>query len=220
MASSLVIVPTGGLGNRLRVLLTYLELARRQQQTLQVHWKPAPECAGHFLDVFCPISDVRFLSQRPTVFDYRGCYCCPQIGPLTAPICAPLVLRPAPAARVAELAEAPYDAVHVRRTDHVALATKVKKFIPLERFEQFIAAAARPVYLACDNRKTQQQLCRRYGRKLFVHASIGASRQLRQTSLTHAVIDLWMCAGSVQFFGTEYSSFTDLIWTLRETLPA
>jgi hypothetical protein len=220
MPTSLVVVPTGGLGNRLRALFSYLVTARAQHRTLQVYWKPDPDCVGHFLDAFCPVPDVQFLQRPPAQFDYRGGGVCPQAGPLTAHTYAQLVPQPELASRIAELASRPpYDAVHVRRTDHVALAKQVNQFTPLVVFERFISDSARAVYLACDDRATQQQLVQTYGTKVFTHAAIGASRQLRQTSLKHAVIDLWLCAGGVQFLGTPYSSFSGVIWALR-TNPA
>jgi hypothetical protein len=215
MTGSLVIAPTGGLCNRLRVLFSYLAAARASAQTLQVHWKVDPVCVQHFLDVFYPIPDVQFLSLPPAHVDYRGCAPGPGLVPPPAALYAQLVPRLELAVRVSELAVCPYDAAHVRRTDHVTLAKRVNKFMPLEVFEQFIADAPRPVYLACDDRDTQQALVAKYPDKLFVHQEIARSRQLRQTALRHAVIDLFTCVGAEQFLGTEYSSFTGLIKILR-----
>ena len=112
---------------------------------------------------------------------------------------------------------ADYIAVHIRRTDHITSAKENNKYTSDEDFINFIDANPNVnLYIATDNRDTQDKFYARYSNRIKVITFIDPVRQLRQTSLDTAVIDIFTCAGASSFMGSGWSSFTDLINLLRD----
>ena len=121
-----------------------------------------------------------------------------------------------------------YAAVHVRRTDHVALwgvsTPDAEFFAFLDRalpFLDTLQPATKPlsaVYVATDNAASQAAFGSRYGgaARIRTLAPIDAhATALRHTSVSDAVVDLFVCAGARVFKGTRGSSFSDVIWLMR-----
>lgn len=207
-----VIVPDGGLCNRLRVLLSWLKKARAEGQQLVVYWPITVHCNGSFIRNFEPISGVKVLQREPEPgrrVDYSGWEPC---GPLEIS-----ALKPSPALseRIAAIRASlgpEYDAMHIRRTD-----LPEQRESPDADFEQFVIDAAdAPVYLATDNVVTQRHFLAAFGsKKIRTAATITDRGTLRQTPLDIAIIDLFVCAGAAYFKGTAGSSFTEFIELLR-----
>jgi len=207
----------GGLCNRLRAVLS-----RLTPDGLTVVWEPNDEIAhGRFLDVFEPLPGVRFDEvAHPTDFKTLE----PANGDWW-----PALARLKPVVDVRERIEraqgllgGPYDAMHMRRTDHIDYARSTGGFTGDEDFRHFAASTDRPVYLATDNGRTQRRMLDWIGPRLHVpslidseveHDAGGCGR--RFTTLADAVVDLYVCAGAVDFMGSGASSFTDTIHQLR-----
>lgn len=210
-----VIVPGGGLCNRLRVLLSWLKKARSDGQQLVVYWPVTAHCNGSFIRFFESIPGVHVLQKEPEPsrpIDYSGLDAC---GPLEIG-----AIRPSPALQeridaIKASLGPEYDAMHIRRTD--LPAERDGNYIPDADFEQFVIDAAdAPVYLATDNADTQRRLLSTFGpEKIRTAATITDRGALRQTSLDIAIIDIFVCAGAAYFKGTDGSSFTDFIEALR-----
>ena len=62
-AESVLVVAEAGLGNKLRVALSYLDVARRCGQQLVVFWRLGPACDTRFLSLFEPLHGVHFIHQ-------------------------------------------------------------------------------------------------------------------------------------------------------------
>ena len=61
----LVVQCTDGLCNRLRVVLSFVEMSRRTGRKLFVVWPLKPECDGRFNDAFAAIDGVDFFDEPP-----------------------------------------------------------------------------------------------------------------------------------------------------------
>lgn len=207
-----VIVPDGGLCNRLRVILSWLKKARSEGRQLVVYWPITVHCNGSFIRHFESIPGVHVLQREPEPgrkVDYSGWAAC---GPLEIGALKPL---PALQERIAAIKASlgpEYDAMHIRRTDLPAASDS-----PDADFEQFVVDAAdAPVYLATDNAATQRHFLAAFGpQKIHTASTITDRGTLRQTPLDIAIIDLFVCSGAAYFKGTASSSFTDFIEALR-----
>ena len=63
-AESVLVVAEAGCGNKLRVVLSYLDVARRRGQKLVVFWRLSPECDAE-AELYEPLDGVRFLHALP-----------------------------------------------------------------------------------------------------------------------------------------------------------
>lgn len=212
---SINIIPTAGLCNRLRVIFSYLALANKHNKTLNVFWQISEACNGHFLDAFCNIDGVNFIDKKPETIDYIGYSPCLKIT--NKNIYKQLIPNEKINTSIKKLLKnnEKYNSVHIRRTDHINYANLKKKFTPDSLFENFIDKSIYKIYLACDNHDTQTYFLKKYNDKIFINNYIQSSKHQRQTSLEDAVIDLFMCIKSLNFLGTTYSSYSDLIKLLR-----
>lgn len=213
----MLIVPKGGLCNRLRVLFSYYLIAQQKKEELNVVWNSTSECPGLFLDYFKPIVGVTFLNKLPdesNVF-YSGCYPDKQYPPIYKNLIVVDEIKNLLEKNKKILKE--YIAIHVRRTDHIALAKRKKTYTENAEFFSFIKSniADRSLYIATDNIDTYNVFKEKYFQqiKLSYHEVL---KGFRKTSLKDAIIDLYMCVSAKNFMGSRYSSFSELIETLRK----
>ena len=193
----LYIKPTGGLGNYLRVIFSWLSKARSQSQHLTVVWTKTAACNGYFDDLFEPVNGMTVVRWTTKPLDYEGCNPCGDYS-----IVKELRLK-VPLSIENDIPAA----IHVRGTDFGN--------VDLTPFNLFIEYEDGPVFLATDDAVVQQQLLTKYGDKIRVHEKIRDNGALRLTSLKQAVIDMYTCVRAERFLGTEKSSFTDIITLLR-----
>lgn len=190
----LYIKPTGGLGNYLRVIFSWLKRARVAGEGLTVVWERTAACNGYFEEIFEPIADLTVVRWTTKPLNYEGCYPCGDyslVGELI--LKTPLEVRwPA--------------AIHIRGTDFAEPN--------YEPFEQFIEEQEGPVFLATDDIVTQRHFITKYPGRIKVTETI-RGEGLRQTPLRVAAIDLFTCSRAGRFLGTKNSSFTDIIELLR-----
>ena len=126
------IIPQAGLCNRLRVVFSYLYVANENNKSLNVYWQKTPACNGSFLDVFLPIDNVNFLDRKPDNIDYEGHNPCIKMNKIYYDKLLP---NKNISNKLCNLSKEIYDAIHIRRTDHVNLAIKKQKFTPDIVFE-------------------------------------------------------------------------------------
>lgn len=209
----LVIFPKGGLGNRIRVIFSYWCFCKKHNINLVIFWKKNKYCFGHFLDYFQEIPGVIFnqekfmlsTSQKLNKIDNQE-----YIESLKY-----LKINK----NLQEIIDkylkiiGKFDAVHIRRTDHVSLAKANGKYVDLVEFERFIEGREN-VFLATDCYETQRYLMGKY-KQVKVFEKINYSKKLRQTSLRNSVIDMFICIEGKEFMGTPFSSFSRLIENKR-----
>lgn len=217
-SGAVVVRAFGGLCNRLRVVLSY----RAAFGPIDVVWHPDGEIAdGRWSDVFEDLDGVRFLDS--------GDYGTATIDPYPH---APhgwqdgyrdVRLRPNHHARLGHLVSGvgPYSAIHVRRTDHTAMAQGYGTYTDDADFVQWLIDSEGPVYVATDNGTTQRAYTSLLGDRAIVAATIAEHPDQdaggrRNTTLSHAAIDLFACVLATRFKGSGESSFTNTVLMLRE----
>ncbi len=216
----IVVQPTCGLCNYFRVFLSYYRKAIQNNDKLVVIWRKTEECPGYFLDYFEGIANIVFFMRNNKNYKitYRGFSTCPNF----LPDYNFLKLKKSMLDKIrnnVKLLENNYDAIHIRRTDHIQMAKKFNRFTSDEDFMNFIdKSMAKYLYIATDNRETQDIFMKKYGYKIKVIKLIDKSRskKLRKTGLDDAIIDLYMCAYARNFMGSGFSSYSDTIRNLRK----
>jgi hypothetical protein len=213
----MIIKPLGGLCNRLRVLFSYYKYENR----LIVVWIVDEECPGKFLDYFEKIKNVIFIYKNINYkIDYTGSEIHPKHKLEESFIYDNLKLLPFIKNKIDNIISKlgnKYISVHIRRSDHTYLAKKHNQFTSYMNFVDFININKDYyIYIATDNRITQYIFYQLYKSKIKLIKFINKINQnRRKTSLEDSIIDLYVCVYSNLFCGTKYSSFTDLIYNLR-----
>jgi hypothetical protein len=216
------IVPIGGLGNRIRAILSY----RSVHGEIEVLWARSPAvCGGRWDDAFEPLRGVTFTDiGTGHAHDY--------VGDATVTYeqvksdaregwtrgYAELEPRPHVHARESVLCSmlgGAYGAIHARRGDHVEHS---KLFGHHTTNEELLSVEMPgPLYLATDCPETQQWFRNRSSRILVNRDAghTGPGYEQRQGSLTDAAVDLFVCAGAAMFKGSWMSSFSETIELIR-----
>uniref|UniRef100_A0A6C0HN41 Glycosyltransferase n=1 Tax=viral metagenome TaxID=1070528 RepID=A0A6C0HN41_9ZZZZ len=229
---AITVVTTGGLCNMLRVTFSYLLKAKSENKVLNVFWQPTDACPQHFLELFQPVNGLNFINSinNLNIADKADKTDIAYIGfDAYSETNTPLMyaeLKPLPkynpwyaselTQRFAFALNEPYIAVHIRRTDHSVDAKQNNKYTSDEDFIKFIDDNPNiNLYIATDNRATQDKFYARYKNRIKGIKFIEPSIYLRQTSLGIAVIDIFVCVNAVKFMGSGWSSFSDLINDIR-----
>jgi hypothetical protein len=205
----MIIKPIEGLCNRLRVIFSYLQT----YSELSIYWPVDDKiCLTHFLDVFNPIENIRFLENEIKKYDYCG----------YSPICSLenfklqyLKLNPKKdildkIQTILSQLGSDFNACHIRRTDHTRIAINKKLYTTDLEYILFIRNSPNKVFVATDNLLTQFQLKKIFGNKVIINNSLFKGK-LRNSSLADAFIDIVICSMAKNFKGSGYSSFTDTI---------
>jgi len=212
------IFPTGGLGNKIRVLLSYYQLCCQNEAKLEVCWVPDQACPGKFLDWFKAIDNVSFHDSPTGIYHYKGCKR-HEISKGALKMITCLRPRDIIVERLRKLVQklGTYIAVHVRRTDHIELAKKNHKYTTDDQVENFITSHPDGnVYVATDNMKTYADLQEKFERRIILPYHHTIEGRLRHTTVVDAIVDLYMCSMATQFSGSGYSSFSGLIREIRK----
>ena len=216
----LVIEPRQGLSNYLRVVFSYYKKACELNQELVVIWSVTSEYNCFFLDYFEPVKNITFKKENKDKLkiNYKGCYPYNKNYNIDYSLLKPLPEIKNIIINKIKILNNNYNAIHVRRTDHVNLAKKNNKYTSDEMFFNFInnMKDKKNIYIATDNEITYNIFKNKYNFeiKFNYHNEING---LRKTSLKDAIIDIHMCVYADNFMGSQYSSFSDLIISLRKT---
>tara|TARA_X000000950_G_C13911780_1_gene659268 strand:- start:1158 stop:1859 length:702 start_codon:yes stop_codon:yes gene_type:complete len=214
-----VIKCNDGLCNRLRVIFSYLQVANMQKKKLIVIWIKNASCDCHFLDFFEPIQNVTFVNNTlKRIVNYSGNQIHPRFIPNYSLLKLNSKLRKTIYDKI-ELLERPYAAIHVRRTDHLNLLSRNKNvgFTSDSDFDKFIESNGdKSLYIATDNKNTYDRFCEKYSDKVRFPYHKNNPNNFRHTNMHDSVVDMFVCIYADNFMGTYYSSFSDLIDTLRK----
>jgi len=222
---SIVILPTGGLCNMLRVTFSYYMKALSENKKLIVIWIPTNACPGYFTHFFNRPNNMEFITtfqeyklSQPLLIDYNGCSVHPNFNtPLMYSKLSPSTNVLKQVQNNITILENKYIAVHIRRTDHIEMAKSEKQFTTDDDFIHFLDSYPEyNIYLATDNCTTQNLFYEKYKSRIKTIKFINPSQtRLRHTSLEDAIIDIYTCVNASVFKGSGYSSFTDLINDIR-----
>lgn len=210
--NSYIIVPTGGLCNRLRVIFSWLQYSIEQQKHLMIIWQQCEECPGIFLDYFkCP-SNCTFIENQET-YTYKGCLIHPLIK-IDKNTYKDLILKDEIDLLLTNTINeyGKYNSVHIRRTDLNPLLKRANQhYTSDDLFYDFIHKSDKMVYLATDNADTQIKYYNLFPQKILIRSFIQPKDKLRQTPIKDAILDAFICINSDKFLGTHYSSFSNFI---------
>jgi hypothetical protein len=229
-SAPLVVRATGGIARRLRVLLSYLAVARLESRRLTVVWLSEPDCPATFAELFEPLptnvaADVNILADAahapanaPLVHGvahpaFNGAAL---LGPMLLRLIKP---RPELAAAISGLLQRlgpSFSAAHLRRTDLPAAAGAAG-----DAMDVAVAAWAcndtQPLFVATDHPRSLNAIRRLLppgqvvSRGVFPH--MGSA--LRKTSIADAVVDMWVASHASRFVGTPTSSFSEAVEAMR-----
>lgn len=214
----MIIKPTAGLCNRLRVVFSYLIEAKENNQELIVIWNTDSDCPGFFLDYFEPVDGITFLKEveeSSLNVSYEGCYVHKTKQACYKNLKIQLYLKEIIEQKIQILE--PYNAVHIRRTDHSNLAKRCDRYTSDDMFCNFIDKRLnKNLYLATDNKLTYEFFKSKYPKNIHFNYHQSTTKNKRNTSLKDSIIDLYMCVHAYEFMGSDYSSFSDTINNLRK----
>lgn len=220
MSIDYIVKPDGGLCNYLRVVFSYWLYCKREGKNLGVIWSITDECPGFFLDFFEPLEGVEFFKEDPELpIDYSGNRWHPDYNPYIMNIYNGLNLLQVFKMKLSmiQLTLGNYIAVHIRRTDHMWLAIAENTYTDDNEFISFINEYPdHNLYIATDNRDTQDHFYALYKDRIKVIEFITPTSSLRQTGLEESILDLFICIHSDHFKGSGWSSFSATINQIKE----
>lgn len=224
-----------GMANRLRTIVGFWYIAELKHTKIIFHWDTADEaCNGHWLDIFKPIcfdissgSGISVIdSTRRDNIEYIF------VGQDTISNIIKIFLPGVKTPSVQDIEDKYYKlfqprsylldrvrnfftdkektnmvAIHVRRSDHIALAKKNNSYTTFEEFDTFISKhKQKRVFLATDELSVQKKY-----NNCLVYKCIQKTDKLRQTTLANALIDVLIASECSDFKGSRFSSYSNLI---------
>ena len=221
------VLSCGGLGNRLRMILSCYKYALSNNKLLKVYWKVNNEVSfSKFTDVFKPIKGITFIYEyNNEPVDYTSPDNCSVLDKAGEFEYLYRYLQPndninGTIQNLINKTGKKYISMHIRRTDHIVMAENHNQYVSDTEYIDFINNyPGYNIYLACDNRATQDKFINLYGNRIIINNRITDNNNLRKTSLEDSVIDIFMCVYSQFFKSAGYSSFSDTIKILREVKP-
>ena len=217
----ITVIAMCGLNNKLRVLLSYLYKANKENKKLKIIWHICSECPERFDNLFEPINNVEIIYVENILklddYDYNKW---DEENKIYIKENYYSLLKPLPEIQedinnTIEKLGNNYIACHIRRTDALTHHTYKKYIKQDDEYIDFINQypIEYNIYIATDCRKTQQKFFDLYGDRL-VYKKIENNTNLRQTSLLDAVKDMYVCADAT-YFMRSHGSFSNTIEHLR-----
>ncbi len=202
-----------GLCVRMYLIISYLNYARDNNKKLLCLWRKNNQCPGNFSEVFKGIDDVVFLEN-----DFKGIKgeypkgknswnmidgYWPSKYHKDYSLFKPTVkLQDKIDSIVNKLGD--FISLHVRRTDMPGLASNSDFFEFIDELPDF------KIYLACDQKSTQETFLEKYGERIFLNKPFKKEwspqdKLERSSSLEDAVIDLFVASRAKFYKGSNKS---------------
>ena len=224
----ITIQPYGGLCNYLRTIFSYYAYTRKNNLELNVIWIKNSSCPGYFLDYFEPIPHVSFKKQvdKDVKIDYKGHNGKENVPPKYDKLKLKSYMKKIIFDKL-NILNKKYISVHIRRTDHMKLAKDNNNYTHDKEFIDFLDKSDnnKNIYIATDNEITYNKFKKKYPNRIkfnyhkknkdIVGPQGSKIETMRQTPLQDAIIDIYMCVYSDDFIGSGWSSFSQLIKSLR-----
>lgn len=221
------IKPLGGLCNRLRFIFSFIKKLidedELEKTELYIIWNTNNACNGYLENYIKPIKNVYFINKSKHKINIRSSGIVDGYHRINFMKNFPLYLKDDIYQKIRKYLKKigdKYVSLHIRKTDleEILLRNENKKYTNDDEYIKFINEnKGKKIFLATDNRNTQNKLKKLYKNRLFVYEDINKSNNLRQTNLEHSIIDLFLCILSYSFQGTRSSSFSWMINLIRET---
>lgn len=194
-----------GLNNKLRVILSYLYKANKENKILRYVWINDTACPCNFEDLFEPIKNLQILSLHlPYKCNYyfvcndlKNNYIIDNYWALLKPVLKIQI----EINKNLDLLGKHFIACHIRRTDGWNHGTYKHEQKYDEDYINFINKCPKNlnIYIATDCQFTQQKFIDLYSDRLIVKKILHDNKSLRQTSVQDAVKDMYICAHSTYF---------------------
>jgi hypothetical protein len=209
-----------GLGNKVRVLLSYLYRANQENKKLKLYWVKDNECPDNFESLFKPIDNVSIHNLEDTNnYDYNTWDEDNTLYYDYYKLLKPIDSIQKEIDSKIKLLDNNYIACHIRRTDafiHSVYADNLKKD---DEYINFINSFDKSykIYIATDCRDTQKKFIDMYKDRMIYKeiSDQNYNDSIRQTSVQDAVVDIYVCA-SATYFMRSFGSFSDTIYHLRK----
>jgi hypothetical protein len=205
-----------GLCNRLQVVLSYLYKANLENKKLKIYWITDDECPEIYSNLFQSIDNVEFEyindDKDIDIYDYvtyqreNQEYIFANYYQYLKPL--PEIQNIIDKYKKLLNSNIGYISCHIRKTDSLSHYDHLQDKAYMDFINQYDPTLK--IYIATDNKETQDIFKNVYRDRLVIKDII-SSNNLRQTSLQDAVIDIYVCAGSTYFMGTNGSTFTNTI---------
>lgn len=216
----ITVIARGGLNNKIRVMLSYLYRANKENKKLCVIWIKDNECPDDYNTLFYPISNMEVISYDNNMSDFTTWsidneeYVQEKYHKLLKPL--PNIQENINRFKI--LLGNEYIACHIRRTD-IVIHEGQSWYKPKtdQEYMNFINQydSNLYIYIATDNKDTQDVFINKYKNRVIIKPII-PSIELRQTSVQDALVDMYVCIGSKYFLGSRGSSFTETINYMRQ----
>ena len=211
-----------GLGVRMYLIVSYLAYARDQGKNLIGLWKNNDQCPGDFCNIFKPIDGCQILDN-----DWKGLFSSLPKGSKALHMLEGYypsqhshlysTFNPIESIQIkidslySSLGE--FISIHARRTDHIHVMKNHNTYVSDQDFFDFIDSLddSLNIFLACDNKDTQNVFLDRYGSRIIFNENITSdfdpqNSLVRATSLEDAVVDMFVCSKALNFKGSNKTS--------------
>lgn len=170
------------------------------------------------MDYFEPIPYVSFNKQidKDVKIDYNGCYIMKNFKPKYDKLKLKSYIEKIVFDKL-DILNKNYISVHIRRTDHIGLAKDNNRYTDDEEFINFLDKSDnnKNIYIATGNEITYNKFKKKYQNRIKIDYHKTNNNSLRKTSLQDAIIDIYICVYSNDFMGSGWSSFSQLIKSLK-----
>ena len=220
-----------GLCNRLRLLVEYKHFSDIKNKKIEMFWVKCIQCNALFKDLFQPIPNINFSYLKQGSKSVRPPNTAQKLKlfPHDKEIKHKNHLMFKPTDDIMETVEGTkerigedYIACHIRRADIITIQEKYNVKPPSDKyFEDFMESYPNhKIYLATDSKRVQNKFIKKFGDRLYystVPSGDGNKRlPYRTTPVQEGVVDMFVCIDSVDFLGTDCSSFSGFIKNYRK----
>lgn len=236
-SDNITIACSSGLSNRIRTVLGFYYICKKQNKHLTVLWPTDEVCNGYFLDYYKPIPGITFKNEYQHSEDiyFTGQDTIPSIlnkhnfkhqKSISYYLYSILKVRDKIWEKIKSFVKTNdiknSIGLHVRRTDFTGnfLNNCINGANLDQDFFSYVnnhKGKYSNIYLACDNYKTQKIFKIKYKDNLKFFKHINYNTNLRQTSLVDAIIDMYILSFCKYIKGTNNSSFSKTAKTLKSS---
>ena len=227
----LLVICDGGFCNKLRTIIGFGYLAKKKNKNLYAVWKKGRECPGYFRELFLSIKNIILLDSSSNLpknvinYGILNDYIYKNHGTKynehlqyykKLKIKKNILDKINNYIKINNISKCL--GVHIRKTDHIEyLKNNNNKQFPIRDYDfyekeidKFMKNNNNNIYLATDNKTTQDYFIKKYPNILF-YKLIEQSDNLRQTTLEDALIDISILSRCNKFIGTHLSSLTYMV---------
>jgi len=225
----IIIKPNGGLCNRFRFIFSFIRKLidedKLKNTKLIIIWIINEHCPGKIEYFFEKIKNVEFIYNNQYIPDISFSGITENYNNVVYLKKVPLYLQDKLFKKIKKFINCRlnnnYIALHIRRTDLQEILEQNEKrktrIITDNQYIEYINNNnLKNIYLATDNKKTQEKFKKIFKNRLVIFEDIISEEKIRQTTIEHAIIDLFICGCANRFKGSYYSSYSDFIKLIQE----